>query len=63
VSKTMSGFLNDIRVARLTISKIIHCIANLDDWLQDEKVAVPTPFEYWSPLIRRRPKGTCLVIG
>ncbi|KUJ17221.1 putative aldehyde dehydrogenase [Mollisia scopiformis] len=42
---------------------IVHCFQKLDEWLAIEAVEVPPPFENWSPVIVRRPKGLCLVIG
>ncbi|KAG0649348.1 Aldehyde dehydrogenase family 3 member A1 [Hyphodiscus hymeniophilus] len=38
-------------------------IDNLDKWLGVESIMVPPPFENWSPVFHRRPKGVCLVIG
>ncbi|KAK9427694.1 hypothetical protein V1505DRAFT_358536 [Lipomyces doorenjongii] len=42
---------------------IVHCLQNLDQWLQEEMVPTAPPFQYWSPVIRRRPKGNCLILG
>jgi hypothetical protein len=38
-------------------------LENLDNWLKEEPVLTTTPFENWSPVIRRRPKGICLILG
>ncbi|CZR67088.1 related to Aldehyde dehydrogenase, dimeric NADP-preferring [Phialocephala subalpina] len=42
---------------------ILHFIAKMDEWLATETVETPPPFENWSPVIVRRPRGVCLVIG
>lgn len=43
--------------------QIVHFLQNLDDWLKDEVVETMPPFENWSPIIRKQPKGLVLVLG
>ncbi|KAF3406638.1 Aldehyde dehydrogenase family 3 member B1 [Talaromyces pinophilus] len=43
--------------------QIVHFLQNLDDWLKDEVVQTMPPFENWSPIIRKQPKGLALVLG
>ncbi|QGA17282.1 hypothetical protein EYB26_004953 [Talaromyces marneffei] len=44
-------------------NEIVHFLQNLDDWLKDEVVETMPPFENWSPIIRKQPKGSVLVLG
>lgn len=43
--------------------QIVHFLQNLDEWLKDEVVETMPPFENWSPIIRKQPKGLVLVLG
>lgn len=43
--------------------QIVHFLHNLDEWLKDEVVETLPPFENWSPIIRKQPKGLVLVLG
>ncbi|KAF8853370.1 putative aldehyde dehydrogenase [Acephala macrosclerotiorum] len=48
---------------RMLDIQVLEIGAMKNDWLAVETVETPPPFENWSPIIVRKPKGICLVIG